>query len=184
MPVKKRDTFISPQLVGKVLILVLALLIVAGIGIGTAIATHGSSTKPSSSTAHNTSTPLQNTPLSGPIEQAPKAGSVEVHVTLAEYSIVSSVKVFHAGTTYYFVVTNRGHDIHELTILPDKPDGTPLPPAVQFKGTLFEIEPIMPGTTWTINYTFSPTSAGGYEMACQMDHHYQAGMRLPIVVAG
>ena len=137
-------------------------------------------------TRQSTPTPSQNQDSSstGATEQAPLPGSVPVYITLAEYTIISSVTAFHAGTTYYLVVTNHGHDIHELKIMPDKPDGTPLPAAVQYKDTLFEIEPVMPGTTWTINYTFSRTSAGRYEMACQMHNHYQAGMRLPIVVLG
>ncbi len=50
----------------------------------------------------------------------------------------------------------------------------------QYKGMLIELEPILPGTTWTTNFTFRAT--GRYEIACQMGRHYLAGMRLPIRV--
>ena len=119
-------------------------------------------------------------PTSGPVEQAPAPGSVEVKFTLVEFHITSSMTVFHAGTHYYFVVSNRGHDTHEFMVMPDNPDGSPLSPAAQFKSMLMELEPITPGTTWATNFTFS--TPGKYEMACQMGRHYQAGMRLPITV--
>jgi uncharacterized cupredoxin-like copper-binding protein len=48
---------------------------------------------------------------------------------------------------------------------------------VQDKGMLMELEPILPGTTWTLNYTFA--AVGRYEMACQMRGHYKADM-MPI----
>lgn len=116
-----------------------------------------------------------------PLAQPAKPGSVNVHITLVEFRILSSLKLFHAGTTYYFIVSNHGQQIHEFKIMPDKPDGTPLSPDLQYKDTLIELEPIMPGTTWSVNYTFS--TSGRFELACQMGRHYMAGMRLPIVVA-
>ena len=155
------------QLLGKLLVLALALLIVACAS--TTVAT-----------SKLTPTDPQEFPTSGPIEQSPAPGSVEVKFTLVEFRITSSVTVFHAGTHYYFVVSNRGHDIHEFMIMPDKPDGSPLSPDEQYKSMLIELEPITPGTTWSTNFTFS--APGKYEMACQMGRHYQAGMRLPITV--
>jgi uncharacterized cupredoxin-like copper-binding protein len=129
-----------------------------------------------------TPTPPEVSPTSGPIEQAAAPGSVEVKITLVEFRIVSSVTAFRADTHYYFVISNRGHDIHEFMIMPDKPDGSPLSPEQQFKSMLIELEPILPGTTWSTNFTFPAT--GRYEMACQMGRHYLAGMRLPVVVSG
>lgn len=166
--VKKHGASIFPRLMGKMLVLVLALLIVACTG--TSIATH------------STPTPTQNTTPTAIIEQTAVSGSVEVQVTLVEFRITSSVTVFHAGVPYHFVVTNRGHDTHEFMIMPDKPDGSPLPQDEQYKGMLMELEPIMPGTTWSTNYTFKPAATSRYEFACQMGRHYQAGMRLPVVV--
>ncbi len=97
--------------------------------------------------------------------------------------ITSSVKTFHAGMPYYFVIANIGHVVHEFTILPDKPDGTPLPVASQYENKIIEIEQIAPGTTMTVNLTFSPSIVGRYEIACMMRGHYLAGMRLPIVIS-
>jgi uncharacterized cupredoxin-like copper-binding protein len=155
------------QLLGKVLVLLLALLMVA------CSSTTGATSKP-------TPTAPSIFPTSGPVEQTATPGSVEVKITLVEFRIISPVTVFHANTDYYFVVSNRGHDIHEFMIMPDKPDGSPLSPDEQYKGMLIELEPILPGTTWTTNFTFRAT--GRYEIACQMGRHYLAGMRLPIAV--
>jgi uncharacterized cupredoxin-like copper-binding protein len=163
-----------PQFVGRALVALLGLLLVACASAST------STVAP----AHSTSTPLQSTPESTPAaEPTAGPGSVVVYVSLVEFHISSSVTVFRAGTPYHFVITNRGHDIHEFMIMPDKPDGSPLPPDVQYKGMVMELEPIMPGTTWTTNYTFAPGAVGRYEIACQMRGHYKAGMRLPIVVS-
>ncbi len=157
-----------PQLLGKLLVLALSLLIVACTSTTVAIS------KP-------TPTPPQISPTSGPVEQTAAPGSVEVKITLVEFRIISSVTVFHAGTHYYFVVSNHGHEIHEFMIMPDKPNGSPLSPDEQYKRMLIELEPIIPGTTWTTNFTFP--ASGRFEMACQMGRHYLAGMRLPITVS-
>jgi uncharacterized cupredoxin-like copper-binding protein len=131
-------------------------------------------------TSTSTPTPPDISPTSGPVEQAAAPGSIKVKVTLIDFRIHSSVTVFHANTHYYFVVSNVSHDIHEFMIMPDKPDGSPLTPDEQFKGMLVELEPILPGSTWTTNFTFR--TPGRYEIACQMGRHYLAGMRLPIAV--
>jgi uncharacterized cupredoxin-like copper-binding protein len=167
-PTTKTDLSRFSRLLGRVLVFVLALLVVACAG------TNGATKTP-------TPTPAQASPTSGPVEQSAAPGSVEVKFTLVEFRIISPVTVFHAGTHYFFVVENRGHDIHEFMIMPDKADGSPLPPDEQYKSMLMELEPITPGSTWTTNFTFS--APGKYEIACQMGRHYQAGMRLPIEVA-
>ena len=169
---KKKYAFLSPQLMGRILVLTLALLIVVCVDIGAFISTPSTSTTP-----QNTNTIHYDN-----IQETPLPGSVQVRVTLAEYTIVSSLTVFRAGMTYHFVVANRGHEVHEFLIMPDKPDGSELSPDLQFKDKLIEIEQIAPGTTMNVNVTFSPTAAGRYEIACQMRGHYLAGMRLPIRV--
>lgn len=157
----------NTQLLGKVFVLLLVLLMTA---CGSTVAATNKPTSP----------PPEISPTSGPVEQTAAPGSIEVKVSLVEFRIHSSVTVFHAKTHYYFVVSNVGHDIHEFMIMPDKPDGSPLPPDEQYKGMLIELEPILPGSTWTTNFTFQ--TAGKYEIACQMGRHYLAGMRLPITV--
>ena len=161
-------TSIYSQLPGKVLILLLALLMA---GCASTVAT----------TSKPTPTPPAITSTGVPVEQAAAQGSIEVKVTLVEFRIISPVTVFHANAHYYFVVSNHGHDIHEFMIMPSKPDGSPLSADEQYKGMLMELEPILPGSTWTTNFIFR--TAGRYEIACQMGRHYQAGMRLPITVS-
>lgn len=184
MWMKKQDTLRVLRLLGKIVIpvLLLPLLIVGGINIATALTAHSNST--SSPPTHKIPTPAPNTIQYDNIQQTPTPGAVQVAVKLAEYTIVSSQTVFHAGTTYYFVVSNRGQQVHEFMIMPEKPDGSELSPDLQYKEQLIEIEQIAPGTTMRINYTFSATGAGRYEIACQMRGHYQAGMKLPIRVVG
>ena len=182
MPIKKESASIFPQVVGKILLLVLALLIIAFIGIRTAISRQSTSATGNTLAAQSTPTSAANTVSYASVQQTAVPGSVQVQVTLAEFTIVSSVKVFRVGVPYHFIITNRGQQVHAFTIIPVKPDGTQLPPEVEYKGTLIEIEPIAPGTTMTINYMFSPSKVGNYQMACQMRGHYQAGMKLPVVV--
>lgn len=170
-----------PQLIGRILLLVLAMFIVACIAIGVSFWTHSAST---TAQIRPTSAAQQNTIHYDDIKETAVAGSVKVTVTLAEFTITSSEKVFRAGMTYYFVVANRGHVVHEFMIMPEKPDGSELSPDLQYKDKLIEIEQIAPGTTMTINYTFSASGAGRYEIACQMRGHYAAGMKLPIRVTG
>ena len=114
------------------------------------------------------------------IDETPTVGAVTVDVTLVDFKIYSTVTTFKVGVPYYFVVTNRGPSVHEFAIFPDKPDGSPLPMDVQYVHRLIEIEQVAPGSTIKLNFVFS--SAGRDEIACQMRGHYQAGMRLPIVV--
>ena len=178
MSLKEKYAFKYPQLIGGVVVLVLALLIAVCIDVGALI-----STRITSSAHHSTQISQQNTIHYDNIQQTPTAGSVQVKVTLAEYTINSSLTVFHAGMTYHFVVANRGRMVHEFLIIPEKPDGSLPSPEVQYKDKLIEIEQIAPGTTMNINYTFSASATGRYEIACQMRGHYQAGMKLPIHVS-
>src|SRR5438067_5926013 len=92
MSIKKQNAYIFPQLIGKVLLVLLSLLMVA-------------CTSTSMPARHTTSTPPQITP---PAEPTAAPGSVAVYVSLVEFRISSSRTVFHAGTPYHFVITNRG----------------------------------------------------------------------------
>ena len=191
--VKRRDRFswlqgrkegMWPLLrnVGKGLVLVLALplLIVMGIVFGTVATAHRTApTSPVATTASNSDT---NTIHYDNIQETPAPGAIRVAVTLVEFKITASQLSFHAGSTYYFVVSNRGQQVHEFLILPENPDGSEVSPAEQYNDKLIEIEQVAPGSTITVNYTFKPTSAGRYEIACQMRGHYAAGMKLPIRV--
>lgn len=182
-PLKEQFAFLTSRLIGRIVLLLLALLIVIGIAVGTSLVTHSTSKTPTTPT-HSAQHTDTNTIQYDNIQQTPTSGATRVDVTLVEFTITSSLKTFQAGHTYYFVVANRGHVVHEFLIMPENPDGSPASPAVQYNDKLIEIEQIAPGTTMTLNYTF-PSSAvarGRYEIACQMRGHYQAGMRLPIRV--
>src|SRR5438067_7062978 len=141
---------IFPQLIGKLLLVVVALLVVACLGRATFLTT------PGAAPAHSTATAAQDTIQFDTIKETAVPGSVEVRVTLADFTIVSSITDFRVGVPYYFVVANRGPSVHEFMIMPVKPDGSPLPTDVQYQDKLIEIEQIAPGATLTINYLFSP----------------------------
>jgi len=134
----------------------------------------------SASTPAYISIPIVSTPVP---EQAAVPGAVKVYVTLMEFRILSSVTVFHAGTPYYFIVTNRGQAVHEFMMMRDKPDGTPVTFDEDASTMFIHIEQVFPGTTLRMNFTFSPALIGKSEIACLMRGHYAAGMKLPIVVA-
>lgn len=170
------------RLVGKIVILVLVLPALIAMGIIVATAAASQKTTPTPTAVTSSQRTNANTIYYDQIEQTPVPGAVRVTVSLTEYKITTSLLTFHAGSTYYFVVSNRGQEVHEFMIMPQKPDGSELSPADQYKNRLIELEPIAPGSTLTINFTFKPTSAGRYEIACQMRGHYAAGMKLPIQV--
>ncbi len=165
-------------LIGKLMIVALALAIVIWLSFRAVLPTR------STATTHNspTPTPSQDTIRFATNAETPVAGAKEVKVTLAEFSVTSTATDFHTGIPYYFVITNSGQQVHEFMIMPVKPDGSPEPPGVQYNAKLIEIEQIAPGSTVYINFVFLPSKAGRYEIACQMRGHYQAGMKLPIVV--
>ena len=175
MPAKRR---FPTLLISKLLIVALALLVVIWLSLRAALPTQ------STVTAHTTPTPTpqQDSINFATIAETPVAGAKEVKVTLAEFSVKSTATVFHTGVPYYFVVTNSGQQVHEFMIMPVKADGSPEPPDVQYNDKLIEIEQIAPGSTLYINFVFPPSKAGRYEIACQMRGHYEAGMKLPIVV--
>src|SRR6266496_6747665 len=104
---KKQYAFLSPQLMGRVLVLALALLIVICIDIGAFIS------MPSTSTAHSTPTPPQNTNTIhyDNIQETPLPGSVQVRVTLAEYTFSSSLADFRDGLTYHTRRSNAGQEL-------------------------------------------------------------------------
>ncbi len=171
----KGKTITSSHCMGTIVLLTLALLLAACSNI------RSSSTTQSPAAQSTTGADAGGDTVSfAHIDETPTAGATTVDVTLIDFKIYSTVTTFKAGVPYYFVVTNRGPSVHEFAIFPDKPDGSALPMDVQYVHRLIEIEQVAPGSTIKLNYVF-PT-AGRDEIACQMRGHYQAGMRLPIVV--
>ena len=138
----------------------------------------GNSGTPASAPTY-VSIPIVSTPVP---EQAAVQGAVKVYVTLLDFRVLSSVTVFHTGTPYYFIVTNRGPSVHEFMIMRDRPDGTPVSFDEDSSTMFIHIEQVFPNTTLRMNFTFAPALIGKSEIACLMRGHYAAGMKLPIVV--
>lgn len=103
-----------------------------------------------------------------PASQTP----VEVQVAASEFKFDSSLTTFKVGTTYHFVITNKGTVGHDWMIIArGEKDETKALIAV-------EDSDLQPGKSVTRDFTF--TKAGDYEFACHVAGHYEAGMVLKI----
>jgi len=151
-------------------------LLVACAGMNSASTTTSASTPQATTTPTFTST--SGNDLVTVVEQKPAPGAVTVNVIEVEFSIIPSLTTFHVGVPYYFVVTNKGKQTHAFTFVPTYPDGTPMDEYYQYNHMLVGLNTIPPGTTQTINHTFTKADIGHYEMACRMRGHYMAGMHL------
>lgn len=165
---------------GKLAILGLALFLVACAGMNSA-ASVGTGSVPTP-VATPTFASTSGNDLVTVVEQKPAPGAVTVNVTEVEFSISPSITTFHVGVPYYFVVTNKGKQTHAFTFVPTYADGTPMDEYYQYNHMLVGLNTIPPGTTQTINHTFTKADIGHYEMACRMRGHYMAGMHLPVQV--
>lgn len=168
---------VSFALFSKFLVLTLALFIVACAATNTTSKSPGN--KPSATPTFISTSGNQ---LVTVVNQKPVPGAVTVNVTEVEFAIIPSIKTFKPGVHYYFVVSNKGKQTHAFTFVPTYPDGTPMDEYYQYDHMLIGLDTIPPGTTQTINYTFTPAEAGHYEIACRMRNHYMAGMHIPVVV--
>lgn len=174
----KSGRSLCSALIGKFLVLGLALLLVACAGTA-AVSGRTTGSGPAGTPTFASSSGDQ---LVTVVEQSPVPGAVVVRVAETEFAIRSSLTTFRPGVHYYFVVSNTGRQTHALTFVPTYPDGTPMNAYYQYNHMLIGLDTIPPGTTQTINYTFTPAQAGHYELACRMRNHYMAGMHLPVVV--
>jgi len=112
------------------------------------------------------------------------SGSQEVHVTLSEYKITSSVTTFSPGTPYHFVVTNKGQVPHEFMMMPRGMNMGGMSMDEMHKVALHMIDNVAPGETKTFEYTFASSMMGqNLEFACHLPGHYEAGMQLPMMVS-
>lgn len=113
---------------------------------------------------------------------------VQVQVTLTEFGIKSSVTEFEVGVPYRFVVTNAGLVEHEFMIMPPLTQaqmGMHMDMMNLDKMALAMIEgaDLRAGNSASFELTFTePTSAEALEFACHTPGHYEANMKLPIVV--
>ena len=104
-----------------------------------------------------------------------------VTITVTEFKIASDLTHFSLGIPYHFVVVNKGATLHELMIAPPL-TGTMTVDDLD-KLRLFEVSDIAAGETKTLDYTFKESAPlGKLEMACHVPGHYEAGMKLPVVI--
>lgn len=97
-----------------------------------------------------------------------------VDITLSEFKIEAPLATFSKGAPYRFQIKNIGSVGHEWMIMPkDERD---------HMKSLVGIgqERLGPGVSANRQFTFP--QAGAFEFACHLPGHYEAGMRLDIVV--
>jgi len=114
--------------------------------------------------------------------------TTEVKITLKEFSVESSITSFQMGVPYHFVVSNEGSVEHEIMIVPSNAHdamGMPMNMVEMDKMSLAMIDAsdLPAGSTASFDYTFTElASDGSLEFACYTPGHYEAGMKLPIMV--
>ncbi len=81
------------------------------------------------------------------------ASSRQVHVTITDKSISSSMMTFQAGMPYFFVVTNNGSTGHNFIIKENPSSSEPGSPQSQ-GGVIYSVGRIAPGATHTFTYQF------------------------------
>jgi len=108
-------------------------------------------------------------------------GGTTVNVTLSEFKFDATQTTFTAGTSYHFVVTNKGNADHEFMIVPHAMGNTSMEEMHHM--ALAMIDKVAPGQTKTLDYTFQGSaSKDDLEFACSYPGHYEAGMRQSIAV--
>ena len=131
-------------------------------------------------------------PVAGVVQTRP-AGSTEVRVSLAEWTVAPSVSSVAAGDIY-FLVDNLGPvDPHEFVVirsdlpideLPTDDTGFVPEDAIDVVG---EIEPFLPASSASIVFNLTP---GRYILICNVveleegewESHYLEGMRVEFIV--
>jgi uncharacterized cupredoxin-like copper-binding protein len=109
--------------------------------------------------------------------------AVDVQVTLSEFKIDSSLTTFSVEVPYHFVVTNKGTVNHQLVIMPPTAGDVSTAEVQKMMLAGIDGDGMAAGTTQSFDYTFTQAyPAGKLEMACHLPGHYDAGMRLGIVV--
>lgn len=112
----------------------------------------------------------------------------EVQITLTEFGIESSLTDFERGVPYRFVVTNAGSVEHEFMIMPplsadEMGMGMDMMGLDEMALAMIEAADLPAGATASYDYTFTEVApAGTLEFACHTPGHYEANMKLPIIV--
>lgn len=110
----------------------------------------------------------------------------DVNITLTEFGIESSKTDFQVGVPYHFVVINKGQINHEIMIMPPVMGdmmGMDMGQFDEMALVMIGADKMTPGMTMPFDYTFTePAPVGSLEFACHTPGHYEAGMKLPIIV--
>ncbi|MFZ5817773.1 MAG: cupredoxin domain-containing protein [Bacillota bacterium] len=93
-----------------------------------------------------------------PTMELPYNTEKRVEVTLVDHKIEPKVIELEQHTKVTFVVTNRGHEVHEFVI----------------GYYALEVEEVLPGQTKEL--TFVTIDAGEFETACYYPGHFEVGM--------
>jgi uncharacterized cupredoxin-like copper-binding protein len=106
---------------------------------------------------------------------------ITVKMVLTDFKIESDLTQFSRGVPYHFVIVNNGATEHELMIAPPMTQGMTMENIDSVK--LFEVSDIAAGETRFLDFTFKESAAPGtLEFACHEPGHYEAGMKLPVVI--
>ena len=114
--------------------------------------------------------------------------AIEVTITVKEFGIESSITEFQVGVPYHFVVTNAGMVNHEIMIMPpltadQMSMGMDMGTMDQMALAMISADDLTPGATKSFDLTFrDAASTGTLEFACHIPGHYEANMKLPIIV--
>ena len=119
--------------------------------------------------------------------QANPDGSVNIKVTLKDFSIESSVTEFKPGVQYHFTVTNEGKVSHEFMIMPisehmGMSGMSSMEEWDKMALMMIPVEQLPVGATATADYTFTSVPEGNIELVCMTSGHFEAGMRMPITI--
>ena len=116
------------------------------------------------------------------------AETTEVKITLTDFGIESNVTEFKAGVPYHFTVTNAGTVEHEFMVMPPLQEdhmgmAMDMHELDEMALAMVPASDLSAGATATFDYTFTEAAPdGALEFSCHTPGHYEAGMKLPIVV--
>ena len=113
--------------------------------------------------------------LSATFGQAHASNEGPVKVTLMEWMVEMPSTTVQAGTPVRFVIANTGKLPHEFVIEKAGDVDKALAAEVSGQPVTAEADDIAPGTTRTLEWTFS--EPGTYQASCHMPEHFAAGMK-------
>lgn len=109
---------------------------------------------------------------------------VTVKITADEFSFKSSLTTFKVGQKYHFEIINKGVIPHEIMLVqPIQPGTMDMEAMDKMALAHIEADQLVAGATKTFEYTFTKADAAGkLELACHVPGHYEAGMKIPVMV--